>query len=107
MTPELGLIEGFFGRPWSWQARDEAVRFLAPHGYRFFLYAPKADPFLRRRWQDPHPDGELEALARFGKACRGLGVRFGVGLSPFELHLHQGRDWQAPLYWRPSSSPPP
>lgn len=97
MTPELGLIEGFFGRPWGWEARSDAMRFLAPYGYRFFLYAPKADPFLRRRWQEPHPEAELEALARFGTLCRRLGVRFGIGLSPFELHLQPGTRWQEPL----------
>lgn len=97
MTPELGLIEGFFGRPWSWQDRRDAVRFLAPHGYRFYLYAPKADAFLRRRWREPCPDEELAALAAFGEACRAAGVRLGAGLSPFELHLEPGSGWQAPL----------
>jgi hypothetical protein len=32
MNPELGLIEGFFGRPWSWADRQEAVRVLGPRG---------------------------------------------------------------------------
>jgi len=94
LIPELGLIEGFFGRPWSWQERAESVSFLAPHGYRFYLYAPKADAYLRRQWQAPHPDHELEALAKFGAHCRALGVRFGIGLSPYELHLAPGREWQ-------------
>ena len=97
MTPELGLIEGFFGRPWSWEDRHEAVRFLGPRGYRFYLYAPKADPFLRRRWQERFPADEGKALAGFAEACRAAGVRLGAGLSPFELHLHPGSDWQAPL----------
>ena len=97
MTPELGLIEGFFGRPWSWQDRHEAVRFLGPRGYRFYLYAPKADAFLRRRWQERFPADEHKALAGFAEACRAAGVRLGAGLSPFELHLHPGSDWQAPL----------
>jgi hyaluronoglucosaminidase len=94
VTPELGLIEGFFGRPWSWEARTDAVRFLAPHGYRFYLYAPKADAYLRRRWQEPHPEADLTMLAELRETCRRAGVRFGVGLSPFELHLHPGRGWQ-------------
>ena len=94
MTPELGLIEGFFGRPWAWAQRDEAVGVLAPHGYRFYLYAPKADAFLRRRWQEPHPEAELAELAAFRETCRQRGVRFGIGLSPFELHLHPDRGWQ-------------
>jgi hypothetical protein len=97
MIPELGLIEGFFGRPWSWSDRAAAVRFLAPHGYRFYLYAPKADACLRRRWQEPHPEAELAHLAAFREICRAEGVRFGIGLSPFELHLHPGRDWQDKL----------
>jgi hypothetical protein len=94
MSPELGIIEGFFGRPWSWAERASAVRFLRPHGYGFYLYAPKADPYLRRRWQEPHPPAEMEALAAFREVCRAQHVRFGIGLSPFELHLHPGRAWQ-------------
>ncbi len=97
MTPELGIIEGFFGRPWSWAPRREAVRFLRPHGYRFYLYAPKADAYLRRRWRDPYPEDELEAIAAFAKTCRAEGVRFGIGLTPFELHLHPDRSWREDL----------
>jgi hyaluronoglucosaminidase len=87
MTPELGIIEGFFGRPWSWAERTDAVRFLGPRGYGFHIYAPKADPYLRRRWREPYPDAELDALKAFGAACREVDVRFGVGLTPFELHF--------------------
>ncbi len=94
MIPELGIIEGFFGRPWSWEARAHAVRFLAPHGYRFFLYAPKADSFLRRRWQEPHPEAELAEIERLAAACHEAGVRFGIGLTPFELHLAPGEHWR-------------
>jgi hyaluronoglucosaminidase len=97
MSPELGIIEGFFGRPWSWGERADAVRFLRPYGYGFYFYAPKADAWLRRRWQEPHPASEMEALAEFRDACRAAGVRFGIGLSPFELHLHPGRGWQDAL----------
>ena len=97
MIPELGIIEGFFGRPWSWEERSESIRFLRPHGYRFYLYAPKADAFLRRHWQDLHPDEEMEQLARLAAECRALGMRFGIGLSPFELHLHPEQGWQEML----------
>ena len=97
MTPELGLIEGFFGLPWSWEERRGAVEFLAPRGFGFYLYAPKADAFLRKRWRQPHPSAEMAALAAFREQCRAAGVRFGLGLSPFELHLHEGEDWKRPL----------
>jgi hypothetical protein len=87
MTLDLGTIEGFFGRPYTWAERADLMRFLKPHGYDFYLYAPKADPYLRRRWREPHPPAEMAALAAFAAECRAADVRFGVGLSPFELHF--------------------
>ena len=88
MNPELGIIEGFYGKPWSWEARAETVTYLAPYGYRFYLYAPKFDPYLRRRWQETHPDNLVERLSTFAAHCRESGVRFGVGLTPYELFNH-------------------
>ena len=85
MKPELGIIEGFYGKPWTWESRKETVDFLAPHGYRFYMYAPKADPFLRRKWQEPHPEGLASSLADFAAYCRDSGVRFGIGLTPYEV----------------------
>lgn len=97
MIPDLGLIEGFFGRPWSWASRRENIAFLRGHGYAFYLYAPKADTWLRRRWQEPWPADEFAELVAFRDFCRKENVRFGIGLTPFELHLHAGRGWQKPL----------
>ena len=51
MSIELGLIEGYYGAPWSWQARETTIAALKPHGYGFYIYAPKADAFLRKRWR--------------------------------------------------------
>lgn len=85
MHPELGIIEGFYGKPWSWEARQETISFLAPYGYRFYLYAPKADPFLRRRWQEPHPANMAARIGELASHSRDTGVRFGIGLSPYEL----------------------
>lgn len=86
MKTPLGIIEGFFGRPWCWDARADLVSLLARHGYSFYLYAPKADPFLRRRWDEPHPPDTANALRRFAQHCKAHGMRFGVGLSPFEVY---------------------
>ncbi|OYQ37800.1 hyaluronidase [Niveispirillum lacus] len=83
---QLGTIEGYFGSPWTWQQRTETMRFLAPHGYGFHIYAPKADTYLRREWRTPHPEATMAELARFGAGCRAAGVRFGVGLSPYEAY---------------------
>lgn len=86
MTPELGIIEGYYGKPWTWAEREETVARLGPRGYRFYLYAPKSDPYLRRRWQELHPDHIGDHLRSLAKKCRQAGMRFGVGLSPYELY---------------------
>lgn len=86
MTADLGIIEGFYGEPWSWSAREHAIAFLAPHGYRFYYYAPKADAYLRKRWREPHPADVADGLRRIAAHCRAHKVRFGAGLSPYELY---------------------
>lgn len=83
-SPNLGIIEGYFGQPWSWEDRRAVVEALAPFGYRFFHYAPKGDPFLRRRWVEPHPLQEAGQISHFVALCQSLGVRVGIGLSPYE-----------------------
>jgi hyaluronoglucosaminidase len=45
-----GIIEGFFGRPWSWQTRQTYASFLKQNNYQYYIYAPKADRYLRRQW---------------------------------------------------------
>ena len=87
---QLGIIEGYYGKPWSWPQREATVRFLADWGYGFYMYAPKADIHLRRRWREPHPDDVAQQLLAFSATCRSVGVRFGVGLSPVRLHLDFG-----------------
>jgi hypothetical protein len=86
MVPELGVVEGYFGRPWSHGDRQRVVTALRDLGFSWFHYAPKADASLRRRWREPHPPDALAALADLSAHCRRLGVRFGVGLSPYELY---------------------
>ena len=78
MSPELGIIEGFYGKPWTWEEREETVAWLARHGYKFYLYAPKADPYLRRRWQEPYPPSLADRLRSLAKKCAMAGVKFGI-----------------------------
>jgi hypothetical protein len=97
MNPPLGVIEGYYGRPWSWDMREDQARFLKGHGYDFYIYAPKADGFLRRRWREDHPAGEADRLARMAAACAKIGVAFGVGLSPYEAYRDFGEETKAAL----------
>jgi hyaluronoglucosaminidase len=87
MIPELGVIEGYFGRAWSWSDRAEVVNRLAPAGYGYFHYAPKIDTNLRRNWRELHDETETRNLQRFAEHCASHGVRSGIGLSPYGAHV--------------------
>ncbi len=84
--PLCGVIEGFFGLPWSFEDRKAYASFLAEAHYDFYLYAPKKDPHLRRQWQTPWPTKERHKMDQLRNHYADHGVRFGFGLSPFELY---------------------
>jgi hyaluronoglucosaminidase len=74
-----GVIEGFYGTPWSWDDRIEVCRFLADHGADTYVYAPKSDPLHRDEWRTPYPTETLDAFERMVDESR---VRVGFALSP-------------------------
>ena len=80
MVPELGVIEGYFGKPWRHEDRKRVLTQLRDLGFSWFHHAPKADAFLRRRWREPHPSAAFAELADLSAHCRSLGLRFGLGL---------------------------
>ncbi|MBI2168576.1 MAG: beta-N-acetylglucosaminidase domain-containing protein [Actinobacteria bacterium] len=93
-----GVIEGFYGPPWSFPSRVRAVEFLAPRGMNAYVYAPKDDPFHRARWRDPYPDDELAGLVDFAGHCAEMGVRFGYAISP-GLDIDPGNDADRAALW--------
>ena len=80
-----GVIEGFYGRQWSWSVRRDYAVFLKNHGYNTYIYAPKGDAFLRSKWRESWPASEYRQLLELSAEYRRQGVEWGVGLSPLEL----------------------
>jgi hypothetical protein len=87
MKTQLGVIEGFYGEPWSWGERADYAGFLRKHGFSFYIYAPKADGYLRKKWREPFPKVIEEKLAKLSAQCHSAGIEFGVGFSPYEIYL--------------------
>lgn len=77
-----GIIEGFYGEPWSWAERAAVCSELADAGMDTYVYAPKDDPLHRSRWREPYGDDFLESLAGLVERSE-LSVAFAVspGLS--------------------------
>ncbi|PUA30345.1 MAG: hyaluronidase [Cellvibrio sp. 79] len=91
-TTPLGVIEGFFGKHWNWDARSAYARFLALHKFNFYIYAPKSDKHLRKHWQYDWPTDEKNRLQQLRESYRIENIDFGIGLSPHEIYLDASRD---------------
>ena len=85
-----GVIEGFYGRFWSFDTRLAYADYLAQAGLNTCLYCPKGDPYLRKQWQQRWPDAQWQQLLQLSIAYRSRGIAWGVGLSPFELYRNYG-----------------
>jgi hyaluronoglucosaminidase len=81
-----GVVEGFFGPPWSLAERRLLFDFGADRGMNTYLYAPKDDPYHRLRWRDPYPEREWRKLLRLIAAAHSKDIDFVYGFHPGE-HL--------------------
>jgi len=77
-----GVIEGFYGPPWSHDQRLNLVEFLAERGMNTFVYAPKDDPLVRHDWRSPYAGDELARLAELVTQCNRHGMDLVYCLSP-------------------------
>lgn len=77
-----GIVEGFYGPPWSPDARLEVIEFVARRSMNAYVYAPKSDPKHRDQWRDPYDQHELEHFRELAACTRAHGMRFGFALSP-------------------------
>lgn len=91
-TVQPGVIEGFFGRSWSWQDRNDYAEFLSSNGYGYYIYAPKSDTHLRKHWRNPWPQATFAELHKLRDYYRQQKVAFGIGLSPYEIYLDSSTD---------------
>ncbi len=77
-----GVIEGFYGHPWTHEQRLALIPFLGARGMSTFVYGPKDDPLVRRDWRLAYDGSALERLAELVEACRRSGMRLTWCISP-------------------------
>jgi hyaluronoglucosaminidase len=77
--PIAGIIEGFYGTPWSWDERVDVMQWCHDRGMTHYVYAPKDDPKHRERWREPYGHGKV---AGFEMLVAEGTLRVGFGISP-------------------------
>ena len=62
-VPYRGVVEGFYGTPWSHEARMRQLEFYGRNKMNVYLYGPKDDPYHSTpNWRKPYPPREAEQL---------------------------------------------
>lgn len=93
-----GVIEGFYGTPWTDAERLDLLGRAPGWGFNTYLYGPKDDLHHRALWRQPYPDPAAADLARFIRSCSEKGIRFIYALGPgLDIRYAERADLEAIL----------
>ncbi|PHX70341.1 MAG: hypothetical protein CK548_09575 [Opitutia bacterium] len=77
-----GVVEGFYGPPWSPTERGELFDTLAAGELNTYLYAPKDDLKHRAIWREVYTAEEAATLTALIQGCTSRGLNFIYAVSP-------------------------
>ncbi|XP_015705731.1 protein O-GlcNAcase-like isoform X12 [Coturnix japonica] len=76
-----GVVEGFYGRPWSMEQRKLLFRWLKRWGLNCYMYAPKDELKHRLLWREPYTQHEAAQMQSLIKAAQEHDVEFIFAIS--------------------------
>ena len=77
-----GIVEGFYGIPWSHEQRLRGLSFAAAHNMNSYILAPKDDPWQRFDWRTPLSEQFLKSTEELMARGREVLVDVSVCISP-------------------------
>ena len=94
--PARGVVEGFYGTPWSHQARLSLIDFYGRFKMNTYVYGPKDDPYHSSPyWRDPYPTAQARNISELVRACERNRVDF-----VWAVHPGQDIQWNEEDYGR-------
>lgn len=79
---KIGVLEGFYGTPWTHESRLDMVRFMGEVGMDSYFYAPKDDPYHRAKWRLPYTGEKLDEFSELVEVSKKAGVDLFYAISP-------------------------
>ncbi|MDE7134629.1 MAG: beta-N-acetylglucosaminidase domain-containing protein [Rikenellaceae bacterium] len=78
-----GVVEGFYGTPWSHEARMSQLDFYRTCRLNTYIYGPKDDPYHSSpHWREPYPEREAAQIGELVSRARSNGVDFVWAIHP-------------------------
>ena len=83
VMPNRGVVEGFYGEPWSHEVRKSLIDFYGKFKMNAYLYGPKDDPYHScPNWRLPYPEKEAQDIKDLIAACERNRVDFVWAIHP-------------------------
>ena len=79
---ERGVVEGFYGNPWSHTDRLRQFDFYGKNKLNVYIYGPKDDPYHRNQWREAYPEAEAQRISELAKAAAQNKVDFVWAMHP-------------------------
>ena len=79
---ERGVVEGFYGNPWSHKDRLRQFDFYGKNKLNVYIYGPKDDPYHRNRWREAYPADEAKRISELAKVAAQNKVDFVWAMHP-------------------------
>ena len=81
--PNRGVVEGFYGTPWSHETRLSLIDFYGKFKMNTYVYGPKDDPYHSSPdWRLPYPEDEAENITELIRACKRNRIDFVWAIHP-------------------------
>lgn len=77
-----GVVEGFYGRPWTHEDRLDCINFIGNHSMNTYMYAPKDDIYHRDLWRDMYPKNKILEFKDILNICEENHVDFYYMIAP-------------------------
>ena len=78
-----GIVEGFYGTPWSHEKRLSLLDFYGRNKLNNYIYGPKDDPYHSSPyWRQPYPEKEARQIHELVEAAKRNHVRFVWAIHP-------------------------
>lgn len=77
-----GVVEGFYGKPWTFEQRKDLFKKLKEFKLNTFMYAPKDDAKHRAKWRQLYSTVEEQELKILIDEAKMNGIEFYYSLAP-------------------------
>ena len=73
-VPQRGLVEGYYGNPYSEANRMSIFELFGRQKMNVYIYGPKDDAYHKSKWREEYPAAQAAKIAEYVNAAKAVGI---------------------------------